>query len=107
MAVKRKKSSGSAGGAMDARLGALRNDIEALQENMKSLVLDAGDAANARVHEAVRATESAAQQVLDDVEDWADGNVSSVRDMVRAQPLKYCMLSLGAGAILGALFLRR
>ena len=106
MASRRKKN-GSGAGALDARLGALRDDIEALQENMKGLVADAGGVANAGVHEAVRATENAAQQVLDDVEDWANGNVSSLRDMVREQPFTSCILSMSAGALMGALFLLR
>ncbi|MGD0143560.1 MAG: hypothetical protein ABSC92_10400 [Rhizomicrobium sp.] len=106
MAIKRKKN-GNGSKAIDASLGALRDDIEALQENMKSLVVDAGDVANDRVRQAVRATENTAQQVLDDVEEWANGNVSSLRDKVREQPFTSCILSLSAGALMGALFLRR
>jgi len=105
MTVMHKKRNGVK--PMDKHIAALREDIEALQDNMKSLVSDAGDAANERVNEAVRATENAAQQVLDDVEDWASGNVDSLRDRVREQPLMSCILSMGAGALVGALFLRR
>jgi ElaB/YqjD/DUF883 family membrane-anchored ribosome-binding protein len=92
---------------LDKRIATLREDIEDLQDHMKTLVSDAGDAANTGVSEAVRATEIAAQQVLDDVDEWATGNADLLRDRVREQPLMSCILSLGAGALVGALFLRR
>jgi ElaB/YqjD/DUF883 family membrane-anchored ribosome-binding protein len=104
-AAARKRKSGTA--PMDRRVETLRDDIVALQENMRTLVTDAGDAANGGIHDAVRATENAAQQVLDDVEDWAAGNVDSVRERIQEQPLKACLISLGVGMLLGAWLLRR
>ena len=104
MTVRRRKNGA---GAMDVRLAALRDDIEALQQNMKSLVVDTGEVAGDGVHEAVRATENAAQRVLDDVEEWANGQVGSLRGVVREQPFTSCILSMSAGALMGALFLRR
>jgi ElaB/YqjD/DUF883 family membrane-anchored ribosome-binding protein len=89
------------------RIETLREDIETLQDNMRTLVTDAGGAANEGVNEAVRATEFAAQQVLEEVEEWADDNVNSLRDQIREQPIAACIVSLAAGALLGALFLRR
>jgi ElaB/YqjD/DUF883 family membrane-anchored ribosome-binding protein len=104
-AAARKKRNGAT--PMDRRVETLREDIVALQENMRTLVSDAGDAANGGINDAVRATENAAQQVLEDVEDWASGNVDTVRERIREQPLKACLISLGAGMLLGAWLLRR
>jgi ElaB/YqjD/DUF883 family membrane-anchored ribosome-binding protein len=103
----RKERNGTRALTTDARIAVLRGDIERLQKNMKSLAADAGDAANSGVHDAIRATEDAAQQVLEDAEEWANENMDSVRERIRDEPLKYCLISFGVGAILGALFLRR
>ena len=41
------------------------------------------------------------------VEDWSEDNLETLRETVRNQPLASVMLSVGAGALLGALLLRR
>ena len=55
---------------------------------------------------AYRLAEEAAAHLVDDVETWTDDNLDSVRGSVRAQPLSAVALSMGVGALLGAIFLR-
>jgi hypothetical protein len=45
--------------------------------------------------------------MADDVETWTNDNLDSVRGSVRAQPLSAVVLAMGAGALLGAIFMRR
>ena len=52
-------------GQIEARLSALRQDLEALQEDMRGLGEGVGEAAQERLTEALRATESLAVQMQD------------------------------------------
>ncbi len=99
---------------MDARLGVLRSDLETLQSDMKGLASDVEGVADDRVHLAIRKAENvalrayhlaeeSATNVADDVEAWANGNVESARKSIRAQPISALALSIGAGALLGAI----
>lgn len=88
---------------MEARLAALRQDLEALQEDMRGLGEGVGEAAQERLREALRATEGLAAQA----EDWTNENLGSLRDIVREQPVAACLVSAGIGAILGLLLFRR
>ena len=103
---------------IDKRLGALRSDLNALQGDMKGLAGDATDIAEGRVQLAVHNAENVAErayhlaeeaveQAADDVETWTNGNLDSAREAIRAQPLAAIGLSMGAGALLGAIFVRR
>jgi ElaB/YqjD/DUF883 family membrane-anchored ribosome-binding protein len=103
---------------IDKRLGALRSELDALQGDMKGLTGDVADVADGRVHLAVRNAENVAQrayrlaeeaieQAAGDVETWTNGNLDSARESVRAQPLAAIALSMGAGALIGAIFMRR
>jgi ElaB/YqjD/DUF883 family membrane-anchored ribosome-binding protein len=103
---------------IDKRLGALRSELDAVQGDMKGLAGDVADVADGRVHVAMRNAENVAERALrlaeeaaghmaDDVETWTNDNLDSVRESVRAQPLAAIALALGAGALLGALFMRR
>jgi ElaB/YqjD/DUF883 family membrane-anchored ribosome-binding protein len=103
---------------IDKRLGALRSDLDALQGDMKGLAGDVADVADGRVHAAMRNAENVAERALrlaeeaaghmaDDVETWTNGNLDSARESVRAQPLAAIALSMGAGALIGAIFMRR
>ena len=102
---------------LDKRMGALRSDVDALQDDMKGLADDAVDIGTDRARMAVRAAEAVALRALrlaeetasgmkDDVEDWANDNLDTARDQIRAQPLSAFFLSLGIGALIGAIFLR-
>ena len=101
-----------------ARIGALRTEFNALQKDVKGLAGDAGEIANDRAHLAIRAAENVAERAFHlaedaaahlakDVETWTDDNLDSVRDTVRAPPISAVVLSMGAGAILGAICFRR
>lgn len=90
-------------GQVESRLSALRQDLEALQEDMRGLGEGVGEAAQARLTEALRATETLATQM----QDWSNENLDSVRDSIREQPVAACLVSMGVGALLGVLLLRR
>jgi len=103
---------------VDKRLGALRSDLDALQGDMKGLAGDVIDVADGRVHLAIRNAENVAERAYrlaeetvghaaDDVEAWTQGNLDSARASVRTRPLAAIALSMGAGALLGSIFLRR
>jgi ElaB/YqjD/DUF883 family membrane-anchored ribosome-binding protein len=115
MAARKTKSDSK---SMDAKLDALRSDLEAIRTDLKKTAADGGDLANERAVSALRSAESVASRAVhlaettaqgwaDDVEAWTDHNLESARESVRAQPLSAILLSLGAGALLGAIFLRR
>ena len=80
---------------MQNRLNSLRADFDALQDDMRGLATDVGDAATEHVTDAV-----------DRVTEWSTENLNGVRTAVKTQPLAACMLSMSAGAIIGAWLLR-
>jgi ElaB/YqjD/DUF883 family membrane-anchored ribosome-binding protein len=104
--ARRKKSNGN-GHDLSARLDSLRDDLGALQRDLRGLLSDAGGAANEQVHEAVKGALSSVEDVAERIEEWGSDNLDSVRDVVRSQPLAAIAISMSAGALLGALFLRR
>src|ERR1700744_2918954 len=116
MATKRKGMTGSA--RIDSRLDALVADLEALQNDVRNLAQGVGDEANERVKDAlrmaeervasaVRMAEDVAEDAFDQAEEWAEENLDTLREQVREQPVVSCLIALGAGALFGALFLRR
>ena len=80
-------------------ISAVRADLDALQKDVLGLVSDVRGAAGREVRGAV---DGAAGWV----ESFGQENLAGVREAVRNQPLKACALSIGAGAIIGALLLR-
>ena len=92
------------------RIDALRSDLSALQDDTKGLASDAAGAATHRARElaenALRLAEDTASNVRDDIEAWTQENIDTAREKVREQPLSALAISLGVGALLGALFLR-
>lgn len=102
---------------LDTRIDALRSDLDSLQTDIKALPADAQSAANEKINNAMRLAESVAERAIrlaeetassayDDVENWANDNLDGARDRVREQPLSALLVSLGIGAILGAILLR-
>jgi len=102
---------------IDKRLDALRADFDSLQDNTRGLAGDAAGVAAVNATDAIRAAESLAQRALrlaeetasglrGDVENWTNDNLDQARERVREQPLAALMVSLGIGAVLGALLLR-
>jgi len=92
---------------LEERLEALRADLEALQGDMKGLAGGVGDIASERVSEMLKTTEDMADQITSQVEDWATDHVATLRDTVREQPVLAIALAMSAGALLGAILLRR
>lgn len=101
----------------DAKLDALRSDIDALKNDTASLAADGQEIAQDRARSAMRSAENVAERayrlaeetatdVAGDVETWTNDNLGSARERVRRQPLSAMFLSLGVGALLGALLRR-
>ena len=91
---------------LDSRLGALRSDMDAIQDAVNGLANDAGEVANERAKMAVRAAEAIAErayrlaqesvsQKVDDVENWANDNLDNARNQIRDQPISALLVSLG------------
>jgi ElaB/YqjD/DUF883 family membrane-anchored ribosome-binding protein len=109
---------------IDAKLAALRNDLETLQKDIKGLAGEVGGVASNRANEALKAAEKLAQRAYElaeetadqateygtkaaeDIEAWTNENAESLRETVREQPLTSLAIAVGAGAFL-ALLLRR
>lgn len=106
MAPRRKKAK-SPGENLQDRLAALREDLEALQTDMKGLAGDASDAATAKMNTALNDAMESVQDMTDRVEEWGEDHLGSFKESVREQPLAACALAMGIGAFLGAIFLRR
>lgn len=92
---------------VEARLQALKDDLDSLQSDIRGLAGDVGDLATDRAKVALSSAEEAASAAGEQLEDWASENVEDVRDQVRNQPLAAVLLSMGAGALVGAWLLRR
>jgi ElaB/YqjD/DUF883 family membrane-anchored ribosome-binding protein len=103
---------------VEARLGILRSDLDALQTEVRNGVGDVGDVAAERAGAVVQSASELAERAFElaeetakdwagDVEDWKTENLESARESVRTQPLAAIALAVGAGAVLGAIFLRR
>jgi ElaB/YqjD/DUF883 family membrane-anchored ribosome-binding protein len=84
---------------IEAQIEALQSELSDLHKDARILARHAGKAAG----EAIDAAEAA----YNGMEKWTADNVHSMRGTVRNQPLTALLVSLGAGAVLGALFLRR
>lgn len=82
-----------------AQLDALQSDLMALRKDAKEFANGLGKVAGSAV--------DAVQDSYDGVGKWTTGNLGSMRDSVRSQPLTACLVSLSAGAILGAFLLRK
>jgi len=104
--------------ALDAKLGALRSDLDALKDDAKNLVSEGQDFAQDRARAAIRTAEAVAERayrlaeetatnVSDNAEAWTNDNLGSVRDTVRSRPFQAIWLTLGIGFVVGALFGRR
>jgi len=91
---------------MQSRLNSLRADFDALQHDVRGLASDVGDAASTQVQEFMTDAVGTASEAVDRVSEWGAENLDGVRTAVKMQPLAACMLSMSAGALIGALLLR-
>ena len=102
MPTTRKRKNGRNGADLQARLTSLREDLDLLQQDVRGLVSDVGDVASDKAQTVV----DTASDTVDRVTEWGTDNLEGVREAVRTQPLAACVLSMSAGAIIGALLLR-
>jgi hypothetical protein len=91
---------------MQSRLNSLRADFDALQHDVRGLASDVGGAASTQVQELMTDAIDTASGAVDRVGEWGTENLNGVRSVVKSQPLAACMLSMSAGALIGALLLR-
>jgi ElaB/YqjD/DUF883 family membrane-anchored ribosome-binding protein len=94
------------GGEMDARVSALKEDFDSLQQNVRELLNRLGHEASSGLASATEAAGEAASDAVQQVETWSEAGAESVRGAIRTQPLAAIALSMGAGALLGS-YLRR
>lgn len=103
----RRRSSGSV--HLEKRLNALQSDLARLQEDLRGLASASGEVASESVVEALENAQAgakvAAGRAIKQLGSLANGNLDPVRDQVRSQPLASVLLSVGAGALVGALLL--
>ena len=102
-----KKRSNANGHDLQKRLDDLKADLEALQGHVRGLAGEVGGAAAERMNTVLADAMESVHEMTDKVEDWGTDNIDSLRDSVRNQPLAAVVLSMGAGALLGAILLRR
>src|SRR5262245_31183742 len=96
---RRKRKANLNGNPRQGRMSAVRADLNALQKDVRGLMNDVGGSATREVRDVMGGA-------FERLEEWGTENLAGVREAVRSQPLKACVLSIGAGAILGALLLR-
>ena len=84
---------------VEEQLDVLQSELTSLQKDARAIAGTIGKAAGDAI--------DAAEDAYNGVGKWTVNNVKTVRGSVRDQPLTAVLVSLGAGAVLGALFLRR
>ena len=104
MASKRKHKNGT---GVEASLESLQQDLSALQANMRKVISGLGDAASNGASDAMKTVSATAEDVVEQVETFGQEGVDTVRGSIRSQPLVACALSVGAGALIGALLARQ
>ena len=102
----RRRRKNSNGSEVQARLSAVRSDLDTLQKDVRGLVSEVGGVASREVQGAMGGAINSAQEAVERLEDWSNDNLDGMRDAVRHQPLAACVLSMSAGALIGALLLR-
>jgi len=80
------------------KVRAMRADLNAWQKDMRGTMGDIG--------EATREARDAVGGAMERFENWGQDNLPGVADAVKSQPFRACAISLGAGALIGALLLR-
>lgn len=84
----------------------LAQQFDALQSDLTALRKDARDVANGFSKVAGTAV-GAAQNAYGDARKQMSDDMHAAMESISGQPLTACLVSLGIGAVLGALFLRR
>ena len=92
---------------VQARLNSLRADLDTLRDDMRGLVNDVGAATSHQFHGALNDAGESALHTVERMETWSNENLDGMRKRVQRQPLAACALAMGAGVLLGKIFLRR
>jgi len=106
MAQKRKRRNGN-GHTTQATLHSLQEDLAALQANMSKVIAGFGTSAADGMSHAMHSASSTAEDVVERVEEFGQEGVDTVRSTIRSQPLTAIAISVGAGALIGALLSNR
>lgn len=80
--------------------------VDRVRDSVKSFGESAADGVADLADQSAKGVKSVAHAVPN-VSHWIDDKADAARDRVRAEPLKMMAIAVGAGALLGALFLRR
>jgi ElaB/YqjD/DUF883 family membrane-anchored ribosome-binding protein len=96
--MRRKQPKSTISSNAKRKVRAMRSDFGAWQKDMRGTMNDIGEATREAGH--------AMGGAIERFETWGEDNLPRVADAVRSQPFKACALSLGAGALIGALLLR-
>jgi ElaB/YqjD/DUF883 family membrane-anchored ribosome-binding protein len=80
--------------------------LEELQSQLTSLRKDARHLTDG-ISKTAGVAMDTAEAAYQGVGKWTSDNVDNVTEWGRDQPMTACLVSLGIGAVLGALFLRR
>lgn len=109
VAIRKRTGNGghSEPGSLHARMKTLREDLGALEKDVRGLVGDVGEAAGEQVQSAMNGAAQSAREAADRMESWGSMKMPGMRKMVRSQPFAACAIALSAGALLSALLLRR
>lgn len=94
------------GSELNARVSALKDDFDSLQQNVRELLNSLGHEASSGLAGATEAATEAVGDAAERVETWSEAGAESVRGAIRTQPLAAIALSMGAGALLGSLLRR-
>jgi ElaB/YqjD/DUF883 family membrane-anchored ribosome-binding protein len=84
----------------------IASQMEELQSQLSSLRKDARHLTDG-ISKTAGVAMDTAEAAYQGVGKWTTDNVDTVSEWGRDQPLTACLVSLGVGAILGALFFRR
>lgn len=84
--------------------------VDRVRDNVKNFTASASESAaegvNSLVDQGADGVKAVAGKVPQ-VSHWADEQIETARDRVRAEPIKMMAMAAGVGALLGAIFLRR
>ncbi|MEP9354076.1 hypothetical protein ABLE93_10830 [Xanthobacter sp. KR7-65] len=89
--------------APEPSLTDVKSDVDQLRTDFARLLDSLGKTAKHSMKGAKGDAESAAS----DMTEWAEGQVVTLRESIREQPIKACAIAAGVGVILGQILLRR
>ncbi len=100
------RANGAYGAARESANDALNGARDAASDALHAARATANDAL-AQAMDALKVLQGRAEELKEQVEDWTEDNVGTLRETVREQPILAVAISMSLGALIGALFLRR